>query len=600
MTATLVLLTFTLAADPIPKVAPEPLPPEPKRDPTNVRELYDAYRYYGLPLPPKGSYLAKRERKVTRVYQPGNREVVEDELNLALIRDDNDRTKHMDYKKADPTVELLKKNRHHIPPSFMTVNRWISTNEWLVFAAQAHHLGWKEAAQYGFEYGLTDLDFMQVESKTIVLDWLKTTAWRHQLKRLLEPDSDRREILKAMRLALCQNDKEFHEVQIEFHKDLERTVRLNWNRKGSPEDIIDEIVRGSKKADDLLALGFDAIPAVMRHLDDNRFTRETRAGGVNNSMHMYNARVGEICSSLLDTLFERDVSRYENINPDVVDDNAFRRIQAWETNEWLQQLRLYGEKHWCVDNVLQSYEKLYPENAYLNESVLVILREKYPDELTALIPKQRKRVVRGSIFLKAMASSGLSKEKKLSALRDAATNPASWHPLDVVRAWKVIDANEARKQFAAILDLAFRTDDLKQVVNREHDLTVLDAVHEFGDARLWKQFESVLPKIDARTCCSMINFSMSHSDNRSNYDHRKERISCLLKLLNNRTTLPAELEKDYGYMNINPVTLGHVAMYKLASKLFIEIPSKPDRTAEEWKTIREQIRMAAEKELLNK
>lgn len=48
MSATLLLLTFTLAADPVPKVAPEPLPPEPKSDPTNVRELYVAYRYNAL------------------------------------------------------------------------------------------------------------------------------------------------------------------------------------------------------------------------------------------------------------------------------------------------------------------------------------------------------------------------------------------------------------------------------------------------------------------------------------------------------------------------------------------------------------------------
>lgn len=599
MTATLVLLTFTLAADPVPKVAPEPLPPEPKSDPTNVRELYDAYRYYGLPLPPKGSYLGKKE---WTVKETALGKVVERTRHLiALFRDDEDRKRWKGFQRTEPKWETIQKyGEGHLPINMSgNVRMFFREHNWLIFAAQAHHLGWNDLAQLGLERGLKSDELKNSESKTPVLDWFRQLAWHEQYNQLLQPDSDRRAIQNRMQQFLCPEDREFHEYQLSFLRDLKQTVRPGWNRKGTPEDVIDGLVKGTKTRDDLLALGFDAVPAMIRHFNDVRFTREVNHYFLNNSVGSYHQRVSQVCRELLESMFE-DVRRFNKSNPDVSGETGYLIEQDWETNEWLRDVRLLGERKWCVRNVIRSSEPFRPEMTFVNESLLVILREKYPDELPALIPKQTKHVVLGLTVLKSIAESRLTKKQKLAALHDAENNPAAWHPVDVVRARKTIDASAARRQFAAMLDFAARSGDLKKIVIRERDLAVLGALHDFDDPELWKSFELILPKIDTGTRIVMINIGLRHHDSKGEDEHIKERTACLLKLLDDTSPVPNEYEKNYTYLNLKPVTLGHLAMIQLSRLAQCEIVPKPDHTPAEWAAIREKVRVAAEKELAKK
>jgi hypothetical protein len=593
MTATLVLLTFTLAADPVPKVAPEPLPPEPKSDPTNVRELYDAYRYYGLPLPPKGSYLGKKERKVEQKEIREKRTGKEDEYSLALIRNEKDKLVFKDYRKVEPPIELIQKNDI---PGNMTVSRWIWNCEWLIFAAQAHHLGWKDAAQFGWEKGTSDPDYYTPEdSKTRMLDWLKATSWHHQRERLLEPDSDRRAILKTMRRTLLPIDKEFLEIQILFHKDLERTVRLDWNRRGTPDDVIDGIVHGSKTQNDLLVLGFDAVPAMIRHLYDDRLTRTTAFGGFNNSSHIYSMRISDICSEILQELSGREVDRFSVFKEREIENSILHHRCAWEANEWYQRAMLYGERKWCVNYHSFEYEDENTKSVSLNKSVLHVLREKYPEELPALVTKFKHRVDDGRIFLMSIVESRLTKDQKLDALRDAEGNPNAWHPLDVVLTMNKIDAEASRTMFATILGKAVRTGKLNHLCRRKYDTTILDCLHEFHDPEFWKQYKTLLPRFETTNRFEMIVRGFRDSEGKYTASHKKERLACLLQVLEDQTPSPDRINFIVDGEKMNPATIGYRAIVVLAREFNIEVPMDPRRSAADWAALREQVRVAAEK-----
>jgi hypothetical protein len=585
MTATLLLITFALAFDPVPKVIAEPLPPEPKRDPTNVQELYDAYRYYGLPLPPKGSYLVQYQYKLFSTSDDGKRTLIP-HTKLVLVHDEASSQKYSHHKRVEPTRDAFE--RIHGLPVGMEFDRYDPRvlSSWFIFSAQAHHLGWKDSAQWSFELGRGDIRA------------LKETAWFYHLHTLTDPKSDRRIVLSRLLRAYNPNDSKSRDKQNKVHDDLRNSIRPDWNRNGLPEDTIDGMVQGRKTIDDLLSHGFDAVPVMIRHLTDHRMTRGISFFEcVMNEQYRFEClgkcpRVSDICRRHLQlSMRDESSSRFDRRLKEDSDSIAVWNDNcARETMEWYERVKLIGEEKWSFT---------YP----LGRLAKSTIAQKYPLRLSEIINRHAGKPGYYTDLLEMVVNSRLPLDEKKKLLRIAEKYPQTWPPLQVINYTDRIDSERSRYLLANFLDRISRRDPQTPGVESLDCFLLLEILQDFNSPSCWEKYRTIIPQMSDKTRSLLIDRDFLFDIDTSIF----ERMKCHLACLNDTTPLQTEKTKDGEVLNLlitqsgyKSLTLADLAAIKLAEEFEIDIPWKPDRTPAEWSKIRDQVRIVAEKEIAKK
>jgi hypothetical protein len=276
--------------------------------------------------------------------------------------------------------------------------------------------------------------------------------WAHFGNLLVQPETDRRDILNRMQKAYdtfqqLKLDHQGTDWNANLLTALKATLEPTHTEPGTIEAAVSDLVECSFAAgpmapqvDDLdfrylavLEFGFDAVPALIAHLDDPRLTRSVMQGF--NNMPPYIRRVSEVASDALRAIAGDDLGV-----------NWLSRQNAWPVERevaerWWQGAQVIGEKTHLAARLESQGEKTNVETlAILARRHPELLRDHYVQSL-----ETGKRV--GHHVAELIAHSGLSDEQKADALEKGAASDdleVRWSALRQLHAYD-------EDQFVAVL-----------------------------------------------------------------------------------------------------------------------------------------------------
>jgi hypothetical protein len=248
-------------------------------------------------------------------------------------------------------------------------------------------------------------------------------AWAWLANRLLDPESSRTELLQTARKVIKAVPELETEASKSFIASLEASLARTTSKPGSVEGLIHALIDVTQNAgmhtqgdefdprvEAIITRGFDAIPALLNHLDDKRLTRSVQQGF--NNFPSWHRRVSHVVSDILQGLageeFKRDWLQAQTgygIDRQAVDDWWMRTKEISE-RDYFQKYALGGDSEWP------------------NLTILRVLRVKYPETLAPLyrelVEKHPKKV--SQPLAEELAKSDRPAEEKRAAFLYAVTN----------------------------------------------------------------------------------------------------------------------------------------------------------------------------------
>lgn len=256
-------------------------------------------------------------------------------------------------------------NRIDFDPDNLEMDRMISAyvgapfpvNHWFAMAlacwAREHH----ELARNLLAFAMNERPHTEggvVPEFTTIEGWTAGTIWNYHANRLFEADSERAEVFDLFKNALDQLDS-LHEGHSEFLIQLEATLKPSTADPDTPEALIDSLTElhsdngasfgglSFEPTDTeiaLLAAGFDAVPAMIAHVNDDRMTRSYYTPLFGGSAQV--VAVSDIVAAVLSELAcERFDSYY--------DSKAERRLYPVErVRKWWDSVKQLNEQQYLL------------------------------------------------------------------------------------------------------------------------------------------------------------------------------------------------------------------------------------------------------------
>ncbi len=313
----------------------------------------------------------------------------------------------------------------------------------LSLAVQFKDRGWDNlaAALYARAREL----FAEDEDHTSVMSEFRIVAWGFWLGPIRERGADRREALRWLK-ALAAEDEAFRSPEVSaFLRHLELTVAPRRHKPGTIEALIDDLTeywddpyspvpRPAEPASywKLAELGFDAVPALIAHLDDDRLTRTGSLGS--QFWTSYSLTVGHLCSRLLFNLSAGTIGgRYSEAGGD--------RLDPVEARAWFDRANKVGEEKWLLAHALPPFvgkaiayhedRSVFVGKAFVNHKgqsephIVRVLGAKYPARLPAIYRTMLKQSVEGGLlndYVNEVIASKLPREQKIALLEEGAAS----------------------------------------------------------------------------------------------------------------------------------------------------------------------------------
>lgn len=237
-------------------------------------------------------------------------------------------------------------------------------------------------------------------------------AWAWFGNELIRPDTDRAKIARHMKSLVAEEPMLDTEPSRHLLKALDAALLPSKADPGSPDALVDDLVnttgarsrRGKDEPDPrelkVISLGFEAVPALIAHLDDERLTRSITQGF--NNFPTYIRRLNEVASDILQGLAGDELGK-----------DWLRRQQGYPVEKaaaeaWWKEVQKTKESDYFAKKALGN--KAWPETVMIQ-----ILGQKYPEELAGIyktLLEQRPEMQSWPI-VEQMGRSALPKEKKI-------------------------------------------------------------------------------------------------------------------------------------------------------------------------------------------
>jgi hypothetical protein len=202
-------------------------------------------------------------------------------------------------------------------------------------------------------------------------------AFSHFLSECVTPGSDRSEILIRMQKLISENSKLSTTTSEKLIRCLTATVSNRYVGSDEKERLIDALcectVQGIwletpdpttraayRPIISIADQGFEIIPTLINHVDDERLTRAIKPSLMNNPTDLWT--VGQACSSIL--------SQLKGFSTGFVGSSIPKR--DWET--WWQTVQARGEREYCADALAKS-------EAFPSPALIRLAKLRYPDLL---------------------------------------------------------------------------------------------------------------------------------------------------------------------------------------------------------------------------
>jgi hypothetical protein len=331
------------------------LPTRPTMEPRSAADLYNVYRWYGLPLPPKSAYLNRYTYTEVLQATDGKETSYESRTRISLRFVTRPPIGTQPAQVLEGIQDGIEIRASRLQPTKPTPDclegmdrEWHSADAWLVFSAQAYHLGWRTLAQVAFDRGkkrpASGVGFNKPEPKSdVVLAAIRSMAWDRAYDKLTDSNSDRRKLLHELR-QVAQDDPEYRDGD---NAELVRLLGATLSQKSSPPGTIDSEIDGLTDCSAprygfikpgeaptaytrLVGRGFAAVTFLLRHTDDERLTRSPILEGFNRGLSIRIGRVNESCRAIITGLSDGEVLPYREVIQEGPDG---RRSTTWFQEE---------------------------------------------------------------------------------------------------------------------------------------------------------------------------------------------------------------------------------------------------------------------------
>jgi hypothetical protein len=574
--------------------------PEVRRRATNIATVIEStldqllldYRSLGLPMPPADAPLVRYEADGVSLI---NGKVQPISYLLAfLLQAGNDTQPWVLLQGAFERQTAWDPKARDVKPEPDAVKDLGVGGDGLVLAIQCHARGWGKLAEHLLEQGQKDSPLSPHQA-------LIKEAWSYWECQLTRPKIDRAPIANRLK-DLIGRDKG---LDSEPHRALLRSLELalvpSKAKPGSVEALIDGLVDYTSSAGALGACepgdpywriserGFDAVPALIEHLDDDRLTR---AGRGDKYFPSFNLRVGFIVTHLLWRLAGED------IGPDWFRCQQGYEVQKMEAKRWWDEARKVGEERYLLDHVLPR-DASEGKSRYVNEDQLRVIQLKHPKHIPTLyrtVLDQRPELESGPLA-EAVSQSKLPAQEKLDLFLYAAGHQDNRHRLPALGAIKELDP----KQFDARLLTTIKAfpDDVAGPYWDCPEVRIARLATASDEPQVWQALEKVAKRATVGFRMELLSQFAYPRDKR----HRPERLRLLASFLEDDTSREIGSSKKYEEPSLGAHGIYAGAPYRkldvrdfvameLAILLGIEVELNPERTPAEWAEIRGKVREA--------
>jgi hypothetical protein len=494
--------------------------------PLTLDELLKEYKKHELPLPPKDAMLVRYESFDSGIA------IINDKLQPRMI----------DYSLAFVMEPGSKKEQRRL----LTGTRWCRPDEapnkrevvpppdaargidlkgedGLVLAIQCHARGWGTLARYALEQS-------QIDAKTSPRNQLLKVAWWYWRGRLTNPKLDRVPAAKHLNELIGQNKEWDTGENRALLKSLDLALTPRKSKPGSIEALIDDLVDYNADAGTLglfepeqrywtiANLGFDSVPALIEHLNDDRLTRATMQRF--NNFPDWNLRVGDVAGDLLEGLAGEETGR------NWLDRQNGYRVNKAKAKVWWDKARKVGEETYLMKHVF--VETTDRRKAHVSEHLLHVILAKYPKRVPPLyrIVLDKRPELDSGILVEAFVRCKLPVKEKMDLLVYAAKHKENEHRLPALHAIKKLD----QKQFNVLLlaTIASFPKDVSGSYWSCPEAYLAALATECDDPRIWPMLEKVAKRSAVGLRMEMLNRLNNPQDNR----HRTERFHLVGSFLN--------------------------------------------------------------------
>jgi WD40 repeat protein len=392
-----------------------------------LQKLLAAYRLYGLPTPPAHARLVSFSRSRSGKAQH--------HLGL-LVQPPQGKDKaavfwHLGRWQAlaDPAGPEEKTEFVEPAPAVVRGDALLWDDD-LLAAIHCKALGWHALAKTLFESRRV------IIPETADAD-LASTAWLHWKSKIQDPDVSWPETARHLRSILNDRPKDFRSYDKDFLRSLELALVPSKATPGSLASLVDDLIEvrtgpfgdltkeSAARYQKLALRGFEAVPTLIEHLDDERLTKRYRPGF--NNFRGFHYRICDFATDLLQELAGDDLGAWR-LRGDIL---GKATAQAW----W-EEAKMVGEEGYFAGRVLGKKEAHRP-----NDLMLEIIAQKYPKNLPQVYRQMLadRPKMDGSPILEAIANSSLPIEEKRTLLQLGAKHENPRHRDEALKLLKNLD-----------------------------------------------------------------------------------------------------------------------------------------------------------------
>jgi hypothetical protein len=333
---------------------------------------------------------------------------------------------------------------------------------------------------------------------------IRDCGWLYWYGQLTEQHSDWRDVHRRLK-GIYDRDERFRtEQRGDLLSKLEAALfHKRTARPGTPEALIDDLVDHWEDRDDpsnvssqtaywkLAELGFDAVPALLDHLNDTRLTRSFSFGFNIRSAH--HVTVGHLCGRLINCLSARTADdRYWEARGDYLNND--------KATVWLAEAKRIGEEKWLLDHVLPpgGGGGIVNHPRAPEKEIARALGAKYP----ARLPAVYRRALRGPIadrledFVPEIVASKLTRDAKADLLAEGAAHPDLKHRVRALRGLAEVDPARSKKHLRETIDAVRGDGDVVMPLEGFGPELVRLTVRA-GDAGCWDALRAATKRVNA-------------------------------------------------------------------------------------------------------
>jgi hypothetical protein len=562
------------------------------------------YRGFGYPMPPADAPLVWFEPESAPAGHPTLFELsfllepgTEDRPAVVM---QGTRERWLSWRPRSEVLSLTRLTRLQIKRLVDSVI--IDEETGLVLAIHCQARGWEALAQ-----ALVDKRSQWSDRPAILL---RSGTWERWSGALSLAGADWPLIAKQLRALIAADKALDTEANRALLAALEVSLVPSKARPGSAEALIDGLmrVRGDgnvDKASDphyrrLLEQGFDAVPALIEHLIDQRLTRAVDRGTGPEPPYRpaYRYRVCHLASDLLRGIADgglKEAPAAESPEEEPFEPHP-KVLKKADARAWWNKAQALGEERYLLSRVLPEGGAPQGENTHL----LRLLGHKYPQHL---VRAYRTILVKypeadSQPFAEAICASRLGKETKKELLLDGLRNEDPEHR-EAATALRRQDPGCFAELLVTLLDGLPRTP--TGTYRDSPTEWYASLVSQQEDPRAWRALERAARRADAglRMHYLLVLGNLPFPF-RAPLDERqcRRRLAFLAAFLDDATVRdlgsdPKKFAGEFVAARFPRLEARNLAAWQMARILRMEVDPVPEWTAGQWAQLRAEVRQAA-------